>query len=167
MRHAISTIPDGVYRAVDFMDDDGVGQRAFRISVTVTVSGGDITYDFTGSDPQAAGPINTTYFIACSAAYCATRNVTDPSIPANDGCYRPIKVIVPQGTILNARPPATVVAGNHETSERMIDVIIRALADAIPERVSAACLASALVSIPSRIDPRTRRQFTLYATGPP
>jgi N-methylhydantoinase B len=166
MRHAIGTIPDGVYRAVDFMDDDGVGQRPFRIAVTVTVSGGDITYDFTGSDPQAAGPINTTYFIACSAAYCATRNVTDPTIPANDGCYRPIKVIVPPGTILNARPPAPVVAGNHETSERVIDVIIRALADAIPERVTAACFGSAFVSILSGVDRRKGGPFTLYEIGP-
>ncbi len=127
------------------------------------MSGGEITYDFTGTDPLAAGPINTTYYIACSAAYCATRNLTDPSIPANEGCYRPIHMIVPEGTILNARPPAPVVAGNHETSERVIDVIIRALADAIPERVTAACFGSAFVSILSGIDRRKGAPFTLYA----
>ena len=166
MRHAIGTIPDGVYRAEDFMDDDGVGRRPFRIAVTVTVSGGEITYDFTGTDSQAAGPINTTYFGTCSAAYCATRNLTDPSIPANDGCYRPIRVIAPPGTILNATLPAPVVAGNHETSERVIDVIVRALADAIPERVTAACFGSAFVSILSWFDRRRGSSSTLYEIGP-
>ena len=166
MRHAIGTIPDGVYRAEDLMDDDGVGRRPFRIVVEVTVAGGEITYDFTGTDAQAAGPINTTYFGTCSAAYCATRNVTDPSIPANEGCYRPIRVIVPEGTILNARHPAPVVAGNHETSERVIDVIIRALAPAIPSRVTAACFGSAFVSILSGFDPRRNAPFTFYEIGP-
>jgi len=166
MGHAIGTIPDGVYRAEDFMDDDGVGRRPFRIAVTVTVSGGEITYDFTGTDSQAAGPINTTYFGTCSAAYCATRNLTDPSIPANDGCYRPIRVIAPAGTILNATLPAPVVAGNHETSERVIDVIVRALADAIPERVTAACFGSAFVSILSWFDRRRGSSSTLYEIGP-
>jgi N-methylhydantoinase B len=166
MRHAISSIPDGVYSAEDFMDDDGVGRRAVRIVVKVTVAGGEITYDFTGTDPQAAGPINTTYFITCSAAYCATRNLTDPSIPANEGCYRPIRVIAPEGTVLNARHPAPVVAGNHETSERVIDVIVLALAPAIPSQVTAACFGSAFVSILSGRDRRRASPFTFYEIGP-
>ncbi len=166
MRQAIETIPEGVYQGEDFMDDDGVGRRPYRVAVTVTVSGGEITYDFAGTDPQAAGPINTTYFITCSAAYCATRNLTDPSIPANEGCYRPIRVLVPEGTILNARHPAPVVAGNHETSERVIDVIFRALADAIPSRATAACFGSAFVSILSGVDRRKGSVFTFYEIGP-
>jgi N-methylhydantoinase B len=166
MRQAIETIPDGVYQAEDFMDDDGVGRRPCRVAVTVTVAGGEVVYDFSGTDPQAAGPINTTYFITCSAAYCATRNLTDPTIPANEGGYRPIRVVVPEGTLLNARPPAPVVAGNHETSERVIDVIFRALADAIPSRVTAACLGSAFVSILSGSDRRRGASYTFYEIGP-
>lgn len=166
MRHAIRTIPEGVYRAEDFMDDDGASGKPFRIVVEVTVRDGEITYDFTGTDAQAAGPINTTYFGTCSAAFCATRNLTDPSIPANEGCYRPIRVIAPEGTILNVRHPGPVVAGNHETSERVIDAIVLALASAIPAQVTAACFGSAFISILAGRDRRRASPFTFYEIGP-
>jgi N-methylhydantoinase B len=166
MRQVIEAIPDGVYRGEDFLDDDGVERRPYRVVVTVHVSGSEIVYDFDGTDRQAMGPINTTYFLTCSAAYCATRNLTDPSIPANDGCYRPIRVLVPEGTILNARHPAPVVAGNHETSERVVDAIFRALAAAVPSRVTAACFGSAFVSILSGRDRRRGSPFIFYEIGP-
>ena len=166
MRQVIEAIPDGVYHGEDFMDDDGVERRPYRIAVTVRVNGGEIVYDFAGTATQAAGPINTPYFSTCSAVYCATRNLTDPTIPANDGCYRPIRVVVPEGTILNARHPAPVVAGNHETSERVIDAIFRALADAIPSQVTAACFGSAFVAILSGRDRSRGAPFILYEIGP-
>src|SRR5439155_124029 len=97
----------------------------------------EATFDFSGTAPQARGPVNTTYFIACSSVYYAIKTVAAPEVPPNDGCYRPLHVIVPPRNLLNADVDRPVVGGNHETSQRAVDAIFRALASALPDRVTA------------------------------
>ena len=137
MRSAIAALPDGVWEGEDYLDDDGVGDRPLRVKVRVRIQGDEAVFDFTGTAPQARGPVNTTYFIACSSVYYAMKALVAPDVPPNDGCYRPLRVIVPPGTLLSADPDRPVVGGNHETSQRVVDAIFRALATALGDRISA------------------------------
>jgi N-methylhydantoinase B len=137
MRAAIRALPDGVWEGEDWLDDDGVDDRPLRIRVRVEKRGDEATFDFAGTAPQARGPVNTTYFIACSSVYYAMKTLAAPDVPPNDGCYRPLRVVVPPGTLLSADPDRPVVGGNHETSQRVVDAIFRALAPALPDRVTA------------------------------
>jgi N-methylhydantoinase B len=137
MRAAIRALPDGVFTGEDWLDDDGVDARPLPIRVRVEIAGDEATFDFTGTAPQARGPVNTTYFIACSAVYYAMKALAAPEVPPNDGCYRPLRVVVPPQTLLRADPDRPVVGGNHETSQRAVDAIFRALAPALPGRVTA------------------------------
>ncbi len=135
MEAALSALPDGSYVFEDFME---LGDRDVAIRVTVTIDAGSLTADFTGSDPQVESNINAVEAVTRSCLYYAVRVATDPTIPANAGCYRPMGLHVPAGTIVNANPPAAVAAGNVETSQRIADVLLGALAQAAPERVPAA-----------------------------
>jgi N-methylhydantoinase B len=137
MRAALTALPDGVWEGEDWLDDDGVEDRPIRIHVRIEKRGDAATFDFTGSDAQARGPVNTTYFIACSAVYYAMKALVAPDVAPNDGCYRPLRVIAPRGTVLNCDPDRPVVGGNHETSQRVVDAIFRALAPVLPDRIPA------------------------------
>jgi N-methylhydantoinase B len=137
MRAAIRALPDGVWEGEDWLDDDGVEDRPLRVHVRVTIHGDEATFDFAGTDPPARGPVNTTHFIACSAVYYAMKALAAPEVPPNDGCYRPLHVHVPPGTLLNPEPDRPVVGGNHETSQRVVDAIFKALAPALPDRMAA------------------------------
>ena len=103
MRAAIREIPDGVYAGEDWVDDDGHEDRPVPVRVTVTVRGGRAAFDFTGTGPAVKGPVNATPYVTCSAVYYSVKSLVAPDVPANDGCYRPITVHIPPGTILN--PP--------------------------------------------------------------
>jgi N-methylhydantoinase B len=137
MRAEIQAIPDGVYTFEDVIEDDGIEERPLPIRVTVTVSGEDFKADFTGSAPQARGPMNANYSVTASAVYNALLHLTDSTIPRNDGCYRPIQIVAPEGTLLNCRHPAALVGGNTEISPRITDIIFGALSEALPDRVPA------------------------------
>ena len=137
MRAAIRALPDGVYEGEDWVDDDGVGKEPLRVHVRVEISGDEARFDFAGTSPEARGPVNTTYYIACSAVYYAMKALAAPEVPPNEGCYRPLHVEVPEGSLLRPAPDRPVVGGNHETSQRIVDAIVKALAAAIPDRVSA------------------------------
>ena len=139
MRHEIEQIPDGTYSFSDHMDDDGISPEPVVLRATVTVKGSDITFDFAGSAPQTLGPINSTEAITAGTIFFVLRCLTDPSIPPNEGCYRPIKILAPRGTVVNPEPPAAVVGGNLETAQRLCDVLIGAFQTALPDRVVAAC----------------------------
>lgn len=132
---ALEQIPDGEYSFVDFMefDDDDVAIR-----VKVLIEGGSLTADFSGTDDQVAANFNAVEAVTRSCLYFAVRVASDPTIPANGGCYRPLRLVAPSGSIVNARPPAAVAAGNVETSQRIADVLLGALAQAAPDRVPAA-----------------------------
>jgi len=151
-RQAIRKIPDGVYQFEDFCDGDGIVDEPIRIFAKLEVAGDEITVDFTGSSPQVRGGMNAALAVTVSATCYAVKCLTDPENPANSGSYRPIKVIVPAGTVLNPIAPAPVVAGNHETASRITDVVIGALAPTLPDRVCAAGSGSSgVLSIGARI----------------
>jgi N-methylhydantoinase B len=135
MTAALSELPDGAFEFVDFMEH---GYHDVAIRVAVTVDGGGLTADFTGSDPQVEANFNAVEAVTRSCLYYAVRVATDPTIPANGGCYRPLSLIAPAGTVVNANAPAAVAAGNVETSQRIADVLLGALAKAAPDRVPAA-----------------------------
>jgi len=128
MREEVDALDDGTYDFEDVLDGDGAGAENVRIAVTVTVDGESIAVDFDGSASQVAGPVNAPLAVTTSATYYALRAVTDPEIPPNEGCYRPFSVTAPGGTVVNARKPAAVVGGNLETSQRVVDVVLGAMA---------------------------------------
>ncbi|PSP83827.1 5-oxoprolinase [Halobacteriales archaeon QS_6_64_34] len=134
----LADFPDGSYTATDRLEGDGITDADIPIEVTVTVDGDRLSVDFSGTAPQVAGNVNAPLSVAKSAVYFAVRSVTDPDVPPNAGCYDPIDVHAPAGTLLNPEPPAAVVGGNVETSQRVADVVFRALAQAVPDRVPAA-----------------------------
>lgn len=135
MRASIGELPDGTYRFDDVMEH---GNEDVTIRVAVTVDGDILTADFSGSDPQIEANFNAVEAVTRSCLYYAVRVATDPTIPANGGCYRAVRLIAPRGTIVNALSPAAVAAGNVETSQRIADVLLGALAQAAPDRVPAA-----------------------------
>jgi N-methylhydantoinase B/oxoprolinase/acetone carboxylase alpha subunit len=141
MRAALAELPDGAWRADDVLDSTGAAadqQRPARVAVAVTVAGDEVAFDFTGSDPQARGNVNAVEAVTVSAVSYALRAAVDPAIPANGGALRPVRVVAPAGTIVAARPPAAVGAGNVEVSQRVADVCLRALAGPCRDRVPAA-----------------------------
>jgi N-methylhydantoinase B len=137
MRAAIRALPDGEWEGEDWLDDDGVEARPIRIRVRVTIRGDEAFFDVAGTGAQAAGPVNTTPFIACSSVYYAMKALVAPEVPPNDGCYRPLHVAVPAGSVLHPDPDRPVVGGNHETSQRVVDAIFKALAPVLPGRIAA------------------------------
>ena len=139
VRRALMELPPGTYAAADVLDSDGAGQADIPIRVAITVrADGSATFDFTGSAPQVPGSLNATEAITRSACYYIVRCLVEEDIATNAGCFAPIEVIVPAGTIVNARYPAAVAGGNVETSQRITDVLIAALAQAAPEKMPAA-----------------------------
>ena len=164
MRKEISKLPSGEFTGEDFLDDDGVEDRPIRIFVTVKIRGDEIEFDFTGTDHQVKGSINAPLAVTLSCSYYVLRAVTDPTIPANEGAYRPLKVIAPEGTVVNAKPPAAVAGGNVETSQRIVDALLKAFAKIVPERIPAASQGTMNNIAIGGIDPRTGKPFTFYET---
>ncbi len=138
MRAMLRNIPDGTYRGEDFLDSDGIEPGRLRIAVTIRKRGGRAEVDFTGSSRQCAGSVNAVEAITWSAVFYVFRCLLDEQVPATSGLMRPIAVVAPEGTIVNARPPAAVAGGNVETSQRIVDTLFRALARAVPQRIPAA-----------------------------
>lgn len=164
MRAAIDTLPDGVYAAEDVLDDDGHGQQDLAIRATVTVDGDRLSVDFAGTAAQTDGPLNAPFAVTASAVYYTLRCLTDPSIPPNHGCYRPIEIQAPSRSVVNAAAPAAVVGGNLETSQRIVDVLIQAFADVAPERAAAASQGTMNNLTFGGIRPDTHEPFTFYET---
>jgi N-methylhydantoinase B/oxoprolinase/acetone carboxylase alpha subunit len=141
MRAAVAALPDGAWRFDDVVDSTGsaADQRApATIRLALTVSGDDITFDFTGTDAQSRGNVNAVAAVTASAVAFALRSATDPTIPSNGGAMRPVRVVAPPGTIVAAAYPAAVGAGNVEVSQRVADVCLGALAQVAADRVGAA-----------------------------
>ncbi len=133
-RAALAALPDGTYTAEDFLEDDSPDgeERDVALRVTATVAGETLRLDFADTDPQVEGNLNCPLSVTKSAAFFAVRVLTDPDAPPCAGAHRPIEVTAPRGCLLNAEPPAAVVAGNVETSSRIADLVIAALAGARP-----------------------------------
>jgi N-methylhydantoinase B len=168
-------VPPGRYHAEDFLDNDGIDDRPVRITVTITFTPGNrsrrrslprylATVDFTGTDPQVEGSVNAVEAIAYSACFYVFRCLLTDDVPATTGLMRPIRVIAPSGSVVNARPPAAVAGGNVETSQRIVDVLLRALALPIPDRIPAAASGTMNNLTIGGIDPRTSAAFAYYET---
>ena len=164
MRRAIGAIPDGKYQAVDFLDDDGVSAQAVPIRVSITIRGEHALVDFTGSSPQVAGAINAVEAITVSAVAYVFRCLLGEDVPASAGLMEPIEVKAPSGTIVNATHPASVAGGNVETSQRTVDVVFKALAQALPHRIPAASQGTMNNLTIGGIDTRTGKEFSYYET---
>jgi N-methylhydantoinase B len=184
MRAFLQRVPVGQYRAEDYLDGDGARERAVKIAVEITVqrwgvatagngagaTGGRgrrrhmVVVDFSGSDPQVEGSVNAVAAITYSACFYVFRCLLAEDVPAAAGLMRPIRVIAPEGTIVNARPPAAVAGGNVETSQRIVDVVLRALAQAIPDRIPAAASGTMNNLTIGGVDPRTTEPFAYYET---
>jgi N-methylhydantoinase B len=164
MRRTIKEIPDGVYEGEDVLDDDGVSRDEVRIRARVTIKGERARVDFTGSSPQVAGAINAVEAITVSAVSYVFRCLVGADIPASAGLMEPIEVVAPRGTIVNATHPAPVAGGNVETSQRIVDTLLRALAHALPFRIPAASQGTMNNLTIGGIDPRTGLEFAYYET---
>ncbi len=135
MRAALGALPDGEFTFTDFIE---FGGDLLPIRAAITIEGENLHADFTGSAAQVDGNVNAVEAVTLSCLYYAVRVATDPTIPTNGGCHRPLTLSVPAGTLVNANPPAAVAAGNVETSQRIADVLLGALAGFAPDRVPAA-----------------------------
>jgi N-methylhydantoinase B len=165
MRAAIREIPDGVYGAEDALDGDGVGDAPCAVRVRVEIEGGRARVDFTGSAAQVAGPVNAVEAITVSAvAYVFRCLLGAGEVPASAGLMEPIEVVAPRGTIVNALAPAPVAGGNVETSQRIVDVLFKALAQALPGRIPAASQGTMNNLTIGGMDARTGREFAYYET---
>lgn len=169
MRAFLSKVPHGRYEAEDFLDDDGAGSGPVCIKVALTFAAAAkgrpiVTVDFTGSASQVAGSINAVDAIAYSACFYVFRCLLQEDVPAAAGLMRPVKMIAPSGTVVNSRPPAAVAGGNVETSQRIVDVLLRALAQAMPERVPAGSSGTMNNLTIGGIDERSGEPFAYYET---
>ncbi len=164
LRSVLQSLPDGVYRARDFLDDDGMANVDLRICVAVIVRGDSITFDFSGSAPQTRGGVNANLAITWAAALYCLQLLARGEIPANAGLMRPVRLLAPEGTVVNATFPAAVAAGNVETSQRIVDTILRALARAAPDTVPAASCGSMNNLAIGGVVPGPNTQFAYYET---
>ncbi|MEE8194928.1 MAG: hydantoinase B/oxoprolinase family protein [Candidatus Bipolaricaulota bacterium] len=164
MRAEIARLPRGTATYEDFLDGDGITNDPIRIVAKVTIRGKTVQVDFTGTAPVTAGPVNAVYAVTASATYFTIRALTDPEIPPNAGCYLPIKIVAPPNTVVNANPPAPVVGGNLETSQRIVDVLLGAFAQLCPRRVIAACQGTMNNLTIGGVNPGTGEPYTLYET---
>ena len=167
MRNAIESIPNGSYEAEDALDDDGVSDREVPIKVRITIKRKQALVDFTGSAPQVAGPVNAVEAITVSAVSYVFRCLLPGDVPASAGLMVPIEVVAPEGTVVNAVHPAAVAGGNVETSQRVVDVLFKALAKALPSRIPAASQGTMNNLTIGGIDPRPGsmgREFSYYET---
>lgn len=169
MGAALARLPPGTYRAVDYLDDDGHGAARLPIAVTIRLGAGRAQVDFGGTAPQTAGGINANLPVTLAAVYYVFRALAGTAIPANAGFMRPIRVTAPPGTLVNAQFPAAVAGGNVETSQRIVDVVLRALRGAAPERIPAASCGSmnnvAFGGVwPAGFGTAAGRQFSYYET---
>jgi len=163
MRAEISDIPDGEYSFHDWIENDGVTpEKRYRINSTVTVREDEVVFDYTGTSEQARGPCNCTYGVTASATYNAMLSITDATIPKNSGCYRPIQIVAPPGTLLNVEHPGPSVGGNSEVHERIVDVLFACLGQAVPERVAAASGGSSCNFLFGGIHPDTGHYYANY-----
>lgn len=163
-RTVLASGQDGEYTCTDYLDDDGVGTTDIAITVTARLEGGAITFDFTGTSPEAAGSVNATEAVTRSACYYLIRCLAEESLPTNVGLFAPVKVIAPEGTLVNARFPRAVAAGNVETSQRIVDVLLGALAPAFPDRIPASSQGTMNNLTIGGYDPRRQGGFAYYET---
>ena len=163
-RQAIAQIPDGVYRVLDYMDDDGLTEEPVPIAVAITVAGDGMTIDFSGTSPQRPGCINAPQAVTASACLYMVRCIVGNDAPANQGCLRPVNIITPPGTLVNPEPQRGVAGGNVETSQRITDVLLAAMSQALPQLIPAASQGTMNNLLIGGHDLERERPFVYYET---
>ncbi|MFB2553857.1 hydantoinase B/oxoprolinase family protein [Ensifer soli] len=166
MRAEIAEIPDGRYTFHDYMEDDGIEDKPYRIAVEVTVDGDSLVVDYHGSSPQAKGPINATLGVAWGAAYNAVLQLTSADIPKNSGCFRPIKVLAPPGSVVNVDYPGPSVGGNTESHCRIANTVMGALSGPLKSRSAATDGATHSNFLFGGVDKATGEFFCCYDLTP-
>ncbi len=176
IRDMIAALPPGDYSATDFLDDDGAGNRDIPIRVRITITKREemsarsipeapaIRFDFTGSSPQVRGSLNATEAITRSACCYLIRCLVEEDIPTNEGCFTPIEVIAPEGAIVNAKFPAAVAGGNVETSQRIVDALLKAFSQILPDRIPSMSQGTMNNLTIGGFDPVRNRPFAYYET---
>ncbi len=164
MRTEIGNMPEGRYSAEDYLESTGVSDELVKIKVTVTVQKGGLKIDYSGTSEQVDGPVNAVFGVTLSGVYYVLRCITDPTIPMNEGCYRPVEVFAPKGTLVNPMRPAPVAGGNVETSQRNVDVLLKAFTQIAPKKVCAACQGTMNNVAVGGTDPQTGWSWTFYET---
>ena len=163
-RAAVRRIPEGQYQYTDFMDDDGLSDEPVPITVTVTVREDSLEFDFTGTAAQRPGCINAPFAVTVSAVLYVVRCIVGENVPANSGCLRPVRVRAPEGTLVNPKPQGGVAGGNVETSQRITDVLLGALAQALPDLIPAASQGTMNNLLIGGHDPIRDKPFVYYET---
>ncbi len=163
-RSLLAGLPDGEYEFADALDDDGVGGVPVPIRVRITIHGDEALVDFSGSAPQQPGSLNAVYAITLSAVFYVFRCLLDLEVPNNAGSLAPVTLVAPAGSVVNALPPSAVAGGNVETSQRIVDVLLGALAGACPVRIPAASQGTMNNLTIGGFDPFRGRPFTYYET---
>lgn len=161
-RLMIRGLPDGHYGFTEFVDDDGVTDQPRRIEVAITVEGDRMRVDFTGTSPQAEGPVNSSYGNTLSSTFNAILQLLGPEVPFNNGCFRPIEVVVPRGCLLNPAPPAPCFGGVTEVSIRVVDAIMGALAPVAPSRIGAGSYGTCINFSGGGYDAERRANYGFY-----
>ncbi len=164
MGAAIARLPNGRYEFEDFLDNDGISDRPVRIRVAVTIRDRTASVDFTGSDAQVEGSVNANYAVAVSATTYVFRCLIREDVPYTAGLTRPLEIIAPERTVVNAQPPAAMAAGNVETSQRITDVVLGALSQAAPEEIPAASSGTMNNLTFGGFDRGRGKQFAYYET---
>ncbi|MGZ5479086.1 MAG: hydantoinase B/oxoprolinase family protein [Candidatus Aminicenantales bacterium] len=164
LRQTLREVPDGEYAFADQLDDDGISDRPIRIAVRITVRGDRAVVDFAGSAPQTSGGVNANFAVTCSAVLYVFRSLVEEDIPFNTGLMRPLEIRAPKGSIVNAEFPAACAGGNVETSQRIVDVLLGALAKALPGRIPAASQGTMNNIAFGGYDPEKKRHFAYYET---
>ncbi len=164
LRETIGAIPDGVYSFSDVMDNDGISDVPVKIAVRISVRGDEAILDFRDSDVQVEGGVNANYAVTCSAVLYVFRCLVEEDIPFNTGLMRPIRILAPEGSVVNARHPSATAGGNVETSQRIVDVVLGALSKAIPAKIPAASSGTMNNVAFGGFDAQKGTRFTYYET---
>ena len=164
LRKTLRAIPDGDYDYADVLDNDGITNDPVRIAVRIRKRGDRAEIDFSGSSPQVKGGVNANAAVTTSAVLYVFRSLIEEDIPVNTGLLRPLTIIAPPGLVVSAQFPAATAAGNVETSQRIVDVLLGALAKALPGRIPAASQGTMNNIAVGGYDPVRKRNFTYYET---
>jgi N-methylhydantoinase B len=166
MRAALRELPEGEFRAEDFLDDDGIDRNPVRIAVAIRTNPkqGSISIDFSGSAPQVSGSLNAVYAVTYSAVFYVFRCLLGEEAATTAGLMRPLVLRTPEASVVDARAPAAVAGGNVETSQRIVDTVLRAFAQILPERIPAASSGTMSNLTIGGIDPRNGQPYAYYET---
>ncbi len=164
MMSRIEGLPRGVFTFEDYLEGDGLSDALLKIKATVTITAQKITVDFTGSSPQTRGSVNCTRAVTLACTFYALKSAIDPELPSTGGTFRPVETITPKGTIVNPEFPAPVSNANINTAQRLADVVLGALAQAIPDKVPAASSGSMGLFTIGGVDPHTRQYYSYVET---